>query len=108
MTRHARIEIVPPRAECDPHRGDESCPHMEATQEQCLRYFAPSSHPHHLRLVASNGITLAHSEDYTNLDTARRAIDAWERAVLDVFDARPEDGPRRVVVLDIDHQQVRP
>jgi hypothetical protein len=81
---------------------------MEETEEQCLRYLAPSSIPHHLRLIAANGLTLGHSEDYTNLDAARRAVDAWERAVLDVFDARPESGPRRVVVLDIDGNQVRP
>ena len=50
MTRHARIEIVPPRAACDPHEATEDCPVMEATQEQCLRYLSASLLPHHLRL----------------------------------------------------------
>ena len=106
MTRHARIEIAPPRARCNPHEATEDCPFMEATQEQCLRYLSASLLPHHLRLVASNGKVLASSEKYASLTNARRAVDAWEVAVMDAFDARPE-GTRHVVELDIDGN-VRP
>ena len=103
MSRHARIEIVPPRAACDPHGGNEPCPVMEATQEQCLRYLSASLLPHHLRLVAGNGKVLASSEKYASLTSARRAVDAWEVAVMDAFNARPE-GTRHVIELDIDGQ----
>lgn len=107
MTRHARIEIVPPRAACDPHETTEDCPVMEVTEEQCLRYLSPSLLPHHLRLVAGNGKVLASSEKYASLTSARRAVDAWEVAVMDAFDARRE-GIRHVVELDIDGKQVKP
>ena len=108
MSRHARIEIVPPRAQCDPHSGDEPCTWMEATQEQCLRYLAPSQLPHHLRLVAGNGRTLATSEKYANLTNARRALDAWVAAWADLAGWDVVVIPERVIVLDIDHKQVRP
>jgi hypothetical protein len=116
MSRHARIEIVPPRAACDPHEATEDCPVMDATEEQCLRYLAPSGLPHHLRLIAGNGRTLASSEKYANLTNARRAVKSWLYAfaevlrvdmdMLDLIEA--PSVPLHIVELDIDGKQVRP
>lgn len=113
MTHHARIEIVPPRAACDPHETTEDCPVMEATEEQCLRYLAPSTLPHHLRLVARNGRTLSSSEKYASLTSARRAVKSWLYAFAEVlpvdaharqalFDDIDEYPMLRIVELDID------
>jgi hypothetical protein len=88
MTRHARIEIVPPRAQCDTHPDWELCPVMEATEEQCLRYLPTSGLPHHLRLVAGNGKVLASSEKYANLTNARRAVKTWLTAFAEVWNFR--------------------
>ena len=108
MTRHARIEIVPPRAECDPHEGTEDCPVMDATEEQCLRYLSASLLPHHLRLVAGNGKVLASSEKYANLTNARRAVGVWHEAFFQVLGGDdPDSRALPVVELDIDGN-VRP
>jgi hypothetical protein len=107
MTRHARIEIVPPRAQCDPHPDWERCPTTDATDEQCLRYLGLSGLPHHLRLVATNGRTLATSEKYANLTNARRALDAWVAAWGDMTGWSAVINPEHIVELDIDGN-VRP
>lgn len=63
MSRTARIEIVP----ADVPGGG----------------WADS--PHYLRLVASNGLTLAHSENYSSRSKARRAAQSWIRAMDDIL-----------------------
>jgi len=47
----------------------------------------PSARPHFLRLVAANGETLAHSENYSTRANARRASLAWVAAFRDVLAA---------------------
>ena len=73
MTRRARIEIAPA------HFPDDPC------NAGC---------PHFLRLRASNGRILAHSETYANKRSAQRAVEAWMTAFDDV--AKASEGPWEV------------
>lgn len=66
MNRTARIEIVP-----------------TAVGREDGEVFAFD--PHYLRLIASNGLTLAHSENYSSRSKARRATTSWLRAFDDVL-----------------------
>ena len=60
MTRRARIEIVP------------------------VSNMRSQRHEHFLRLRASNGRILAHSEVYANKANAKRAASAWLVAMSDL------------------------
>lgn len=100
----ARIEIVPPQATCDPHPVDEECV-LILSEQQCVRVLAPSSLPHHLRLVASNGRVLASSEDYADKAGAKRAVRAWLGAFGEVWETRLTLDTVRL--LDIDGRPVR-
>lgn len=81
MTRRARIEIV--RTE----------PEVVEVDEQG-REWVEGVPAYHLRLRASNGRILAHSETYANKANAKRAAEAWMTAFDDV--AKASEGPWEV------------
>lgn len=68
--RTARIELVP-----------------ATVSVNTTLLLAPSQRPHFLRLVAANGETLAHTENYSTRSNARRASLAWVAAFRDVLAA---------------------
>ena len=71
MSRHARIEVRPvdDRYRREQEAWGTPAPHVK-----------PSARPHYLRLVAANGQVLAHSENYSTRQNARRAVKAWAEA----------------------------
>lgn len=71
--RHPRIEVVP----CVGTK--------RATQ------------PHFLRLVASNGATLAHSQAYSTKANALRATDSW----LDAMEAIIDPGTGEASIYEV-------
>lgn len=72
MTRHARIEIVPSPVVYIDEDGNE------------WPQLTPATTPHFLRLVASNGAILAHSENYATRSNARRGAAAMLDAIEEI------------------------
>ena len=76
MSRHARIELRP---------ADMTWLTTTDTSGMTWEDARPlSKRPHYLRLVAANGQVLAHSENYSTRQNARRAVGAWTDAFWQV------------------------
>ena len=93
MSRHARIELRP----------------AEVTSPEGLLgaiFLKPSARPHYLRLVAANGQVLAHSENYSTRQNARRAVKAWHEAFFQTLGGDdPNSTPPPVVEFGPDGQR---
>ena len=85
MSRHARIELLVADIPADGRK--------------------PSARPHYLRLVAANGQVLAHSENYSTRQNARRAIGAWTDAFWQVACPVAYSSPV-IVEFDADGERV--
>ena len=70
MNRRARIEIV------------RTAPEVVEVDEQGREWVGVPTY--HLRLRASNGRILAHSETYANKANAKRAVQSWADAFADL------------------------
>lgn len=100
--RHAHLEIV----EADV--ADYICTHghihgeghwCDDLREHPARWRTPKSkRPHFIRIVAANGQTLAHTENYANLTNARRAVKGLVRAFAQVYFAKDDGRPQVIEV----------
>lgn len=77
MTRRARIEVAPG------HVTEERVD-ADGFHDYVTRYAIRATEPHFLRLRASNGRILAHSEVYASRSNAKRAASAWLVAMSDL------------------------
>lgn len=94
MTRHARIEIVP--------QFTVMVERNDGTREWVRG--GKASDPHFLRLRASNGVILAHSEVYASKSNARRAVAVWLDAMDSILGGRGAGWTPGGYVIEVDHQ----